>query len=926
MELIRRSYAVFFVILLCALTKGGSEGKRWKPEEFARDRGRLSSSLETEGKVEQVWAHCRKQLVDRKNDAEDFDMHRLERSDMGSALLLDKNIHSSTELVPPHMKQNLWNCKRKTTLSVPVSEEKEDSRELLTKHFGSTSESPTSRRRDLVAESPDDQMAPSPLKATPAPSPSSASSTQGPSSASSTEGPSNSPNMEAPAAKSGDRPPSSKSRSPSIPDDPPPSKSRPSIPDDPPPSKSRPPVPDDPPPPEPDRSLEKIIFIAAVSVALAGFLTLIVFLLCWPKVNSKREDPKVGRKDGSPPLMVPLSNFSAGSKKPIASENSDKKESGIDDGKIPSAVVSHVSIKAEDPNTSGPQNTSSEATGQESDHPLKLPAAESAPAPPKPPQQPQPPPVSAPRPPPPPAGSRVAQPPPAPPKPLGVKSHQPSPLRPLHKEQGGSSEGRESVAPKPKLKPFFWDKVNAKPGQEMVWDEILAGSFQFDEDMIESLFGATNLNKNERKKDSSSLEPSVQYIQIINPRKAQNLSILLRALNVTTEEMVDALKEGNEIPIELIQTLLKMAPTPEEELKLRMFTGELSQLGPAERFLKALVDIPFAFKRLESLMFMISLPEEVSSVKESFATLEVACEELKKSRLFLKLLEAVLKTGNRMNDGTYRGGAQAFKLDTLLKLSDVKGTDGKTTLLHFVVLEIIRSEGIRAVRTAKEGQSLSSVKTEDLEKDAFEESEEHYRSLGLQVVSGLSTELQDVRKAALIDGDILTASVSNLGHSLVKAKDFLKTDLKDLDEDSEFRVSLASFVEKTEADVMWLLEEEKRIMTLVKSTGDYFHGTAGKDGGLLLFVIVRDFLVILDKVCKEVKDTTMAAAATKANVPKKDTPSSTASPDTPQTDAPSSAASPDTRPTPSNMHRRLFPAIAERRVYDSSSDEDDDDG
>lgn len=64
--------------------------------------------------------------------------------------------------------------------------------------------------------------------------------------------------------------------------------------------------------------------------------------------------------------------------------------------------------------------------------------------------------------------------------------------------------------------------------------------------MIESLFGYTNMEKNkiERKKESASLEPSVQYIQIIDAKKAQNLSILLRALNVTTEEILDALQEG----------------------------------------------------------------------------------------------------------------------------------------------------------------------------------------------------------------------------------------------------------------------------------------------------------------------------------------------------------------------------------------------
>lgn len=80
---------------------------------------------------------------------------------------------------------------------------------------------------------------------------------------------------------------------------------------------------------------------------------------------------------------------------------------------------------------------------------------------------------------------------------------------------------------------------------------------------------------------------------------------------------------GNELPAELLQTLLRMAPTQEEELKLRLFNGDVSQLGPAQRFLKVLVDIPFAFRRMESLMFMMTFKEEVSSIKESFVTLEV---------------------------------------------------------------------------------------------------------------------------------------------------------------------------------------------------------------------------------------------------------------------------------------------------------------
>lgn len=68
---------------------------------------------------------------------------------------------------------------------------------------------------------------------------------------------------------------------------------------------------------------------------------------------------------------------------------------------------------------------------------------------------------------------------------------------------------------------------------------------------------------------------------------------------------------------------MKMAPTSEEELKLRLFSGGLAQLGPADRFLKSLVEIPFAFKRMDALLYMSTLQEELATTRESFSTLEV---------------------------------------------------------------------------------------------------------------------------------------------------------------------------------------------------------------------------------------------------------------------------------------------------------------
>lgn len=68
---------------------------------------------------------------------------------------------------------------------------------------------------------------------------------------------------------------------------------------------------------------------------------------------------------------------------------------------------------------------------------------------------------------------------------------------------------------------------------------------RFDEEMIESLFGAPAGKNNETKKGPSSQDPPIRYIQIIDPKKAYNLSIILKALNVTTEEVCDALNEGD---------------------------------------------------------------------------------------------------------------------------------------------------------------------------------------------------------------------------------------------------------------------------------------------------------------------------------------------------------------------------------------------
>ncbi|XP_050366335.1 formin-like protein 1 isoform X2 [Argentina anserina] len=378
--------------------------------------------------------------------------------------------------------------------------------------------------------------------------------------------------------------------------------------------------------------------------------------------------------------------------------------------------------------------------------------------------------------------------------------------------------------PKLKLKPLHWDKVRASSDREMVWDQLRSSSFRLNEEMIETLFVVNTPKPNPRETTPRSVIPSPkQENRVLDPKKSQNIAILLRALNVTIEEVCEALLEGNAdaLGTELLESLLKMAPTKEEERKLKAFKDDSPvKLGPAEKFLKELLDVPFAFKRVEA-----------------------ACEELRNSRMFLKLLEAVLKTGNRMNVGTNRGDAHAFKLDTLLKLADVKGADGKTTLLHFVVQEIIRTEGARLIA----GQTSSNTALNDDAK---------CRKLGLPVVSGLSSDLTNVKKAAAMDSDVLSGEVFKLSRGISNIGEvvqFAETTVSG-GSSGKFAESMTMFMKMAEEELIRLQAQESVALSLVKEITEYFHGNSAREEAhpFRIFMVVRDFLTVLDRVCKEV--------------------------------------------------------------------------
>lgn len=479
---------------------------------------------------------------------------------------------------------------------------------------------------------------------------------------------------------------------------------------------------------------------------------------------------------------------------------------------------------------------------------------------------------TAPPPPPPPGGKRPPPPPPSggkappPPPPPGGKAPPPPPLGarppPPRPQMGvpGAPPKKGQLPPPARLKPLHWDKMNTgNRDHSMVWDKIPDGSFRFDDDIMQTLFGTAAANPNSEEsshKRTSSDGNGTQQITLLEGRKSQNIAIVLKSLAIGQQTIIDAILDGHGLGGDILEKLAKASRlTKDEENLIIGFSGDPSKLSYAESFLFSLYQaITSPFDRLDVMHFRSTFDAELSQIKDSLLILETACKELRGSTVFPKLLAAILKAGNKLNAGTTRGDAQAFNLTSLRKLSDLRSTDGKTTLLNFLVEEVIRSEGRRCVlnRNNSTGSTSSTANASHTSREQKEEKDREYKNFGLPIVGGLTFEFTNVKNASVIDYDALISSLASLESRLRTSK----TSISKAGDVGDFGKEMMDFVTSSEKQLDSMEIEKKRVLELVKKTTEYYIVGASKDRNFTpfqLFSIVKNFLIMVDQICINLK-------------------------------------------------------------------------
>ena len=88
--------------------------------------------------------------------------------------------------------------------------------------------------------------------------------------------------------------------------------------------------------------------------------------------------------------------------------------------------------------------------------------------------------------------------------------------------------------------------------------------------------------------------------------------------------------------LQQLEALAKMVPTKEEEAKLFGYKGDINELGSAEKFVRAVLSIPFAFERVEAMLYRETFEDEVVHLRNSFSMLEVTIKTIQQSNFSSK--------------------------------------------------------------------------------------------------------------------------------------------------------------------------------------------------------------------------------------------------------------------------------------------------
>ena len=174
-------------------------------------------------------------------------------------------------------------------------------------------------------------------------------------------------------------------------------------------------------------------------------------------------------------------------------------------------------------------------------------------------------------------------------------------------------------------------------------------------------------------------------------------------------------------------------------------------------------------------------PELVQDCKPHIVAATAACEEVRRSKKFAKILELILLIGNIMNTGTKNAQSVGFDISYLPKLNNTKDRDNKDTLLHFLV-EYVERDYPELLSFADEMMHLDSASRVNIDsiQKLLKQMDSSIKNLEMDLKNAARSPLERDDKFAECMGAfcVEAKSQSDILQAMFKKMDSLYTELE----------------------------------------------------------------------------------------------------------------------------------------------------
>eukprot|EP00741_Cyanophora_paradoxa_P017262 tig00020961_g16673.t1 len=323
---------------------------------------------------------------------------------------------------------------------------------------------------------------------------------------------------------------------------------------------------------------------------------------------------------------------------------------------------------------------------------------------------------------------------------------------------GAVPPARKVVKHPTEMRQFFWQKIAPTKVANSVWSSLREDDVPVEESDLQGLRESFATRAPAPRPEAAAsagggLGRKVSFVQpkvtLLDNKKANNCAIMLSRFKVTNRQIREALlaMDQNVLKLDDLGQIFNFLPTDDEKKKISAFKGKLEDLGKAELFLFEVMRVPRFRNRIEAWIAKRCFEEQMPALSRLLSDTVLAAKEILASGGFAHLLQVILVVGNALNGGTFRGGAYGFKLECLVKLNDTRSSNGKSTLLHYIVAFLEEKAAAAAEAAAREAEE-EAARREREEAEAAERREREAAARASEAAAADARAAADPEKAA----------------------------------------------------------------------------------------------------------------------------------------------------------------------------------